>query len=285
MLSIYYVTAAAKGRAHSGCSSRRRLPHWQAHFLFPFSLHRKPQVDHIFPIISYLRFTFKRESALRLGGTSLDDKDITVLDDVFLTLGHHLALRLDLGFVAKLLERAKVVDNGLDEGLLKVAVDNTGGLRSLGSGTDGPLTNLVRAACEEAAELQSLAHLQNDLGQDGLGTDVLALLGNLGVGLEAGEALLETDREGDDRVASSMLLNPFDDLGKVLVLLADVVSLGQVDEEDDGLSGQEEQRVDNLNLDSTALAAVCNKRCAAQKRDGSRVFFRIEFITVHLEAL
>lgn len=38
-----------------------------------------------------------------------------------------------------------------------------------------------------------------------------------------------------------MLLDPFSNLGKVLVLLSDVVALAQVDEVDDGLGGEEEE--------------------------------------------
>ena len=144
-------------------------------------------------------------------------------------------------------------------------MNDTGGLRSLGAVADGPLADLISTAREEAAQLQSLAHLQNDLGQDGLSADVLALLGNLSVGLEASETLLERDREGNDRVAGGVLLNPLDNLGKMLVLLADEVLLGKVDEEDDGLGGEEEERVDDLNLESIALAAVCNPTKCSSK--------------------
>ena len=45
-----------------------------------------------------------------------------------------------------------------------------------------------------------------------------------------------------------MLLDPLGDLGQVLVLLADVVLLAKVDEEDDGLGCEEEERVDDLDL-------------------------------------
>ena len=68
-----------------------------------------------------------RQSAL--GSTGLDEQDVSVLHHVFLALGHHLALGLDLGLVAQLLEHVVVVDDRLDEGLLEVTVDDTGGLR------------------------------------------------------------------------------------------------------------------------------------------------------------
>ncbi len=46
-----------------------------------------------------------------------------------------------------------------------------------------------------------------------------------------------------------MLLDPLDNLGEVLVLLADVVLLREVDEEDNRLGRQEEERVDDLDLE------------------------------------
>jgi hypothetical protein len=45
-----------------------------------------------------------------------------------------------------------------------------------------------------------------------------------------------------------MLLDPLDDLGEMLVLLPDVVSLREVDQEDAGLGRQEEKRIDDLDL-------------------------------------
>lgn len=49
-------------------------------------------------------------------------------------------------------------------------------------------------------------------------------------------------------VSGSMFLNPFSNLGKVLILLPDVISFAEVDKIDDWFRGQEEQRVDNLDL-------------------------------------
>lgn len=45
-----------------------------------------------------------------------------------------------------------------------------------------------------------------------------------------------------------MLLDPFGNLGEVLVLLPDVVTLAQVDEVDNGLRCEEEEGVDGLDL-------------------------------------
>lgn len=57
-----------------------------------------------------------------------------------------------------------------------------------------------------------------------------------------------------------MLLDPFCNLWKVFVLLPYVVLFAEVDEEDDGFGGQEEERIDYFDLeqfvsDSAAKAA------------------------------
>lgn len=46
-----------------------------------------------------------------------------------------------------------------------------------------------------------------------------------------------------------MLVDPGLDLGQVLVLLADVVLFGEVDEEDDGFGGEELELVDYFDLE------------------------------------
>jgi len=185
---------------------------------------------------------------LALGGTSLEEDDIAILDNVVLALGHHLALCLHLGFIAKLLQRGEVVHDGLNEGLLEIGMDDTGGLGRLGAVADGPLPNLVVTNGEEAAEVHGLAHLDDDLGQSGLNTKLLALLLGLLLGLEAGEPLLEGNGKRDDGVASGVLLDPLGNLGQMLVLFPDVVLLGKVDKVNYGLGGQEEEGVDDLDL-------------------------------------
>ena len=192
--------------------------------------------------------TYPYKCSLTLGSTGLDEQNVTILHYVVLALGHDLALGLDLGFVTELLERREVVDNGLDKRLLEIGVDDTGGLGRLGALADGPLANLVGSRCEEAAQLEGLAHLDNELGQSGLGTHPLLLLLGLLLGLEPGQALLEGDGDGDDGVALGVLLDPLGNLGQVLVLLADVILFGQVDKIDNGLGREQEERVDNLNL-------------------------------------
>lgn len=114
-------------------------------------------------------------------------------------------------------------------------MNDTRGLRRLGTITDRPLPHLVSTRCEERPEVERFAHSGDNLGQSGLGAELLALLLNLCVVLEAGEALFERNGDGDDGVTSGVLFHPLGDLGQVLVLLADVVLFAEVDEEDNGL--------------------------------------------------
>jgi hypothetical protein len=171
---------------------------------------------------------------LRLGRTSLDKDNITILDNIVLALGHDLTLRLDASFIAFFPQHAVVVYDDLNECLLKVAVNDTGSLRCLGAVPYGPLPDLIGTSCKETAKVESLAHGNDDLGQDGLGTNSFLLLSRLRV-RHGSEALLVRDGNGNDGVASGVLLDPLSNLGQVLVLLANVVLLAEVYEEDDGL--------------------------------------------------
>lgn len=161
-----------------------------------------------------------------LGSARLDQQDITVLDYIILALGHDLALRPDLGLVAELLECIVVIHNGLDESLLEIAVDDTGRLRRLGTSPDGPLTDFISAGGEEADQIERFAHLNNDLGQCRLCPNPLALLLGLLLASQLRQPVFERDRDGDDRVPLSMLLNPVDNGGEMLIFLPDIVSLG-----------------------------------------------------------
>jgi len=182
------------------------------------------------------------------GRTGLDQEDITILHDVVLALGHDLTGSPDGRFVAVLPQRLIVEDDGLDEGLFKVGVDDTRCLRRLGALPDGPLPDLVRTGCEEAVQVQGLAHGHDDLWQGRLGAQPLAFLLRLSLAREPGQPLLERDGNGDDGVARGVFLDPLDDLGEVLVLLADVILLTEVDQVDDGLGRQKVEGVDNLDL-------------------------------------
>lgn len=207
------------------------------------------------------RLVTSRASDLALGGTSLEKDNVTVLNDVVLAFGHNLALGPDLSLSAELLERLVVVDDDLNESLLEVTVNDTGGLRRLGAVANGPHTDLIRTSSEEGSKVENLAHGDNDLGQGRLRANLLAFLRDLRVVLELGKTLLEGGGNGKDAVTRGVLLDPFGDLGKVLVLLSDVVALTQVDEVDDGLGGEEEEGVDGLDL-CGAKSAYCNQhRC------------------------
>lgn len=185
---------------------------------------------------------------LVLSSTGLDEHDIAVLDDVILALGHDFTSSLDGVFVTVLAERSIVVHDGLDEGLLEVGVNNTSRSRSLNALADGPLANLVLTSGEETAEVHGLAHSGDDLRQTGLGAQGLALGLSGRIIVHQGQTLLELSRDGEDGVTGRVRLDPLEDLGEVLVLLADVISLAQVDKVHNGLGGKKEQRVDNFDL-------------------------------------
>ena len=89
-----------------------------------------------------------------------------------------------------------------------------------------------------------------DLAQSGGDAELLELLLLLLGRRELGrEALLEGDGEGDERVSRVVLVDPCLDLGQPLVLLADVVALGEVHEVGDGLRGEQLQSVDDVDLE------------------------------------
>jgi hypothetical protein len=185
---------------------------------------------------------------LVLSSTGLDEHDIAVLDDVILALGHNLTSSLDAVFITVLTERRVVVHDGLDEGLLEVGVNDTSRSGSLDALADGPLPNLVLTSGEEAAQVQSLAHGSDDLRQTGLGAQSLALSLSGRIIVHQGQTLLELSRDGKDGVAGRVGLDPLEDFGEVLVLLADVISLAQVDKVHNGLSSEQEQGVDDFDL-------------------------------------
>ena len=120
-----------------------------------------------------------------------------------------------------------------------------GGFTSL---PDSPLPHFVGTGSEEAREIQLLPHGGDDFWQSRLRTKLLALFLRFGIVFTAGKAFLEGNGDRDYGVTGCVLLDPFGDFGKMLVLLADVVLLAEVDEVDHGLGGQQEERVDDLDL-------------------------------------
>lgn len=193
---------------------------------------------------------------LALSGTSLDEQDVAILDDVILALGHDLTSSLNGSFVTELTQGVVVVGNSLNEGLLEVGVDNTGGGRSLDTLTDSPLTDLISTSSEETGQVEGSTHGGDGLGQTRLGAQLLALLSSGSVIAHQSETLLEAGGDGQNGAARGVGLAPLEQTGKVLVLLADVVTLAQVDQVDNGLGSEQEQRVNDLDLKPFMLARV-----------------------------
>jgi hypothetical protein len=126
-------------------------------------------------------------------------------------------------------------------------VNDTSSSRCLGSLSNGPRSNLVRSTSKEPDQVQRRVSGSRNLAQSAGRADLFLLL--LGLLLtHILESLLESDREGDQEITWVVLIDPSLDLGQPLVLLSDVVSLGQVDEVDDGLGGKELKTVDDLDL-------------------------------------
>ena len=113
--------------------------------------------------------------------------------------------------------------------------------------TDGPRADLIRTASEVTDELQARVTGDGDLAQVARSADLLLLLSLL-LRSHLCKTLLESDGEGDERVARVVLVDPGLDLGQPLVLLADVVALGEVDEVRDGLRGEELEAVHDVDL-------------------------------------
>lgn len=185
---------------------------------------------------------------LTLSCTSLDEQDISVFHHIILPFRHYLTLGLHRCFVTFLLERVVVVHHSLDESLLEVAVNHTGGLRCLGAVSYRPLPDFVGSGCEEGAQVECFPHGCDDLRERRLRADLLEFGFSLGLGLESCQTLLERDTDQDHGVAGSMLFYPFGDLGEMLVAAADVVFLAEVDEVDDWLGCEEEEWVDDFDL-------------------------------------
>lgn len=127
-------------------------------------------------------------------------------------------------------------------------MNDAGGLRRLGSIPQRPLSHFVWSGREETPEIERLAHGHDDFGEGRFGVESLALFFGCCFAVKVRQALFEADRDWYYRVALRVCLDPFSDLGEVLVLLANVILFAEVDEEDDGLGGEQEKRVDDLDL-------------------------------------
>lgn len=139
-------------------------------------------------------------------------------------------------------------------------MNGTSRSRRLDALPDRPLSDLVRTSGEEAVQVEHLAHRRDDLGEPGLGAQLLALLFDSGVIAQLSQTLFKACRNRENRVARRVGLDVFHELGQVLVLLADVVPLAQVDQVHNRLGSEQEERVDNFDLWSSAYAFQCLQR-------------------------
>ena len=128
-------------------------------------------------------------------------------------------------------------------------MDHPRRLRCLRPPSNSPLPDLIRPRREKTPQLQRLPHREYNLGQRTLRAQAFQLLLFLARSLEAAESFFEGDGDGDDGVSRGVEFHPLGDLGEVLVLLADVVALAQVDEVDDRFCGEEEEGVDYFDLE------------------------------------
>ena len=121
-------------------------------------------------------------------------------------------------------------------------------LRCFGPVPYSPLPHLVRTGGEEAPQVERRSHRRDDFRQGRFRPQLLAFFFHFCVVLESAQALFKANRKRNDRVASRMFFDPLGNLRKMLILLADVVLLAQVDEVDHGFGGEQQERVDHFDL-------------------------------------
>lgn len=161
-------------------------------------------------------------------------------------------------------------------GIEHTGVNDTSGRRCLNTFPDSPLTDLIRTSSEETGQIQRLAHGGNHLGQTRLGSNLLALLLSGGLAASQSQTLLKGCGNGNQRIPRGVGLDPFENLGKVLVLLTDVVLLAQVDQVDHRLSSKKEERVDDLDLLTISILSQQNM----MKINCIKVTIRRDFISI-----
>lgn len=127
-------------------------------------------------------------------------------------------------------------------------MNDTSGLRCLGSLPDSPLSDFISASGEKAAKVKNLSHGYNDFRQSRLGAQFFTFLFSLGIRFKTSQPVFKGDRDGNNGISSRIRLNPLGDFRKILVLLSDVVPLAEIDQVNYGFGGQEEKRIYNFNL-------------------------------------
>ena len=165
---------------------------------------------------------------------------VPVLHHVVLALHAGLALRAGLGDRAGLDQVVEGDDLGLDEALLEVGVDDTGGLGGGGALLDGPGAGLLGAGRQVGLQAEGVEADAGEGGEAGLLlADRLEELQRLLL-VELGEVRLQLGVE-EDRLGRG-------DQGALLVLEGLVGQLVLVDVEDveEGLGGEQVQVVQEL---------------------------------------
>lgn len=179
----------------------------------------------------------------------LEEDDVTILHSVISSLLPILASRFSVRLGTLLLEVLKVHHLRHDETLLKIRVNAACRLRCFRALLDGPGFHFVRTGSEEVLQLQRLVTGQDDLLQVGGRFVVFGVFLSQRIVLKICPVVLKDAREGNDGRTGIVLVHPVLDLGQPLVLLADVVGLRQIHQIDDGLRGQEQVLVQNIDLE------------------------------------
>ena len=152
-------------------------------------------------------------------------------------------------------------------------------LRRLCPIPDSPLPHLICPRREEAAEIKHLPHRRDNLRQSRFGTKLFTFLRCFRFSLETCEALLEGDGERQYRIAGCVLFDPFGNLRKVLVLLSDVIFFAEVDEVDDWLGREEEERIYGFDLVHHSLVLHPKANCKSMAQNNFLVS-ELDFISV-----
>lgn len=140
-------------------------------------------------------------------------------------------------------------------------MNDTRGSWCLDTLSDCPLADLIRTGGEETGQVENLTHGSDHLRKTRLGSDLLAFFLDGSVVTHKSQTLFKGCRDGDQRLSAGVVLDPFEHLGKVLVLLAEVVLLAQVDQVDHRLSCKQEEGVDNFHLMIIVSCKIQQKLC------------------------
>jgi len=184
------------------------------------------------------------------GDVEFDVADVAVAHVVILALLSQTAVLLDLGLGAMLLDVGVFVDVHGNEPALHVVVNHAGGFGGLVSRVDGPGTNLIGTAGEEMHEAQGLVTaLDNAVKHALVGANVGHVLLSLLIGLHVGQSLLKLRRVQDNVLLSDAFAQQEGhELVQMLVLLAAIILLRQIHQEDTGLGGEEIVGTEEVDL-------------------------------------